>query len=216
MNDLINALLGRETEVPKNPSMFGAEPPRPEDAIRDYYKANAPKSSWLHDLNMKMMPGPQTGSMAQDVAGSIPFASLGMGPSGVSFRNTSNFGAGGPQLRTQGKVRSMDRPVPMHSGEKNLPNVVAGQAAANLPWPGYDEFRGFPPSKGSSMVTPANAGPQVPTDSFNDRFGNWAPPVEEIPMGKHYPEEIPMGKHYPEETQMGRMLPTPIPVPVPS
>lgn len=209
-NDLINALFGRETEVPQNPSMLGAEPARPEDAIRDYYRSNAPKSSWLHDLNMKMMPGPQTGSTAQDVAGSIPTALLGMGPSGVNFKNISNFGAGSPQLRTQGKIRSMDRPVPTHSGEKNLPNVVAGQAAANFPWPGYDEFRGFPPSQGSPMVTPANAQPQTPSPaSFNDRFGNWAPPAEETQMGKHYPEETQMGKYNPFRP------PVPLPRPKP-
>lgn len=206
-NDLINALLGQQTEVPRGPSPFGAEPPRPEDAISGMYRSNAP-SSWLHDLAMKTMPGPQTGSIAQDVAGSIPFASLGLSPT-VKFHYTSQ---GRPMTQSQGRIVSQNRPIPPHPATDLAPAISTGQAASNI-WSNLEDQN--PAAKGMGGIS----GPSG--DSFNSRFGGMAPPSQEMPP----PESLyaQSGKFMPQSGQfdndilaMGKALPTgPMPRPSP-
>lgn len=59
-NDLINALLGQQAEVPPGPSPFGLEPPRPEDTISSLYRS---KPAWLQSgmLNAPSGGFPETG-----------------------------------------------------------------------------------------------------------------------------------------------------------
>jgi hypothetical protein len=189
-NELIQALLKSNENQPPGASPFGMEAPRPEDAIRDLYKSNPTNSSWLSGVRnftqamdpMRLVqpPGPQTGSVPQDLAGSIGLASLGLKPT-VSYTNTPR-----PTLRSQGRIVSQNRPMPTHPATNLAPAIGAGQIAANT---GIGELPTTADTQAGSerpIEMPGQGNPSFGTahpsalgnPSFGDRFGSFALPSQ--------------------------------------
>ena len=231
-SDLIQALMKSDENPPPGVSPFGMEAPRPEDAIRDLYRSSPSSSNWLNGIRSATQamdpvsllggpPGPQTGSIPQDLIGSLGLAGLGAKPT-VSYTNTPR-----PTLRSQGRIVSQNRPVPPHPATRLAPGIAAADIAANtglgnLPTTADRNLTSERPIEMPGAMVPSSKGDRLPMagDAFGDRFGSMAPPSSAPEMGamRKLPDpEMGAMRQLPTIAAggMGKQQPVPLPRPRP-
>lgn len=241
-NDMINALLGQQTEMPQQPSPFGVEPPRPEDAISNLYRSNTPKSSWLGgaakggELEMgapdtvdkilgtlsRFTPGPSDRGLPRPPEegfwegfkkqGILPAALMGARASGVRLTPSAQPGRD-PTLQLRGRyTRLQDHGAYMnHPAIGKWPFIASSQLAANLY--GRDEV----PEDSAPAIehpSPHNNVPATASNQFTERWGEMAPPRQEMPP----PESLALqsGRFMPQPGGFPAMPPTSVPMPRPN
>lgn len=120
--------------------------------------------------------GPVTGSIRDDLVGSLPLASLGLRPSGVHVWPTQN---GGTRMQIRGRFASTNNPV-THPATELYPAIVSGQIAGNLYDPPYPAAEANAPAHHVPTNAELMVGRQEvpPRASFDDRFGQHATPID--------------------------------------
>jgi len=123
-------LNGPEVIVPNEPGTIIPNEQIRKPTYQDYLM-NAIRSltQRMDPTRLVQPPGPQTGSIPQDLAGSIPLSTLALRPSAVRLTPTNTAS---PRLQVRGRFAShTDDPRWAHPGVMNSP-LVGGAMATNL------------------------------------------------------------------------------------
>ncbi len=115
---------GPEVIVPDEPGTI-----IPNKTYKDYLMDAIRAVTRTTDPRQLTPPGPQTGSIPQDLAGSLPLASLALRPSAVRLTPTNTAS---PRLQVRGRFAGhTNDPMFAHPGVMNSP-LVGGAMATNL------------------------------------------------------------------------------------
>jgi hypothetical protein len=142
----------------------------------------------LRGINEAIAPTPHTGSIGNDMLAALPFASLGLRPSGIRLQ-PSPTGTGNPRMQIRGRFMSTDPAKNPHGNEAMLhhpaigkwPFIASGQLAANAI--GSDDAPTIehapPPMRHNDADMMASAGKGADEGNpFAERWGEMAPPTE--------------------------------------